>query len=57
MTEREKKLVETQSKYIELLEKALSETHQIAAIHHYKASESDIEKGKALRNLIAVYSK
>lgn len=47
------KLIELQKEYIKLLEKALSETNTIAAIHHYKANEYDIRKGKLLREEIA----
>ena len=47
------KLIELQKEYIKLLEKALSETHSIAAVHHYKADEHDIKKGELLRKEIA----
>jgi len=47
------KLIELQKEYIKLLEKALGETNIIASIHHYKADEYDIKKGKLLRKEIA----
>lgn len=47
------KLIDLQKEYIKLLEKALSESNSIAAIHGYMANKDDIKKGELLREEIA----